>query len=118
MKVPIQITFHGVPHSDPLSRYVEKRAEKLDSLCDRITSCRVAIESPHTSHTHGNRFRVRIDLVIPGRELVVDHAREASEDAYSAVDSAFDDMKRRLRDALETQRDKQRAQPGITDRRA
>jgi ribosome-associated translation inhibitor RaiA len=78
---------------------VRRRAAKLLTFAPRITGCHVAIESPHHHHRHGRHYRVRVDLVIPGAELVVGNApdaRDSDENAYSAIDRAFDRMARRL----------------------
>jgi hypothetical protein len=34
-------------------------------------SCRVAVERQHRRHHQGNLFRVRLDITVPGREIVV-----------------------------------------------
>jgi hypothetical protein len=34
-------------------------------LCDYITSCRAAVESPQQHQQWGQAFRVRIDLKVP-----------------------------------------------------
>jgi len=76
---------------------VEKRAAKLDTFFDRIVKCHVVIESPHRHSKHGQRFHVRIDLHVPGKELVVSRTpEEAREDARAAVDDAFGDAERLL----------------------
>jgi putative sigma-54 modulation protein len=93
---PVQITFHGIQHSDALTDYVHKKSEKL-SLREH-GHCRVAIEQPHKSSHSGNAVRVRIDL----GALIVD--RQAEADAYAAVDAAFDDAERALREAARRER--------------
>jgi cold shock CspA family protein len=45
---------------------------------------------------------VRIDLTVPGHELVVD--RVENEDVHVALRDAFDDMKRRLEDVVRQRR--------------
>jgi ribosomal subunit interface protein len=100
VELPLQITFRDMPPSDALADHVKKRVSKLDRLCERITACRVAIEAPHRHHKHGKRYHVRIDIVVPGSELVVarDPAENPSlEDAHAAVDAAFDDAARQVR---------------------
>src|SRR5262249_15455566 len=36
MKLPLQITFHGLSHSEPIADYASKRARKLDTFFERI----------------------------------------------------------------------------------
>ncbi|HZU85404.1 MAG TPA: HPF/RaiA family ribosome-associated protein [Polyangiaceae bacterium] len=107
MQAPIQITFHGVQHSDAIEEYVRKRADKLDTLDPRVVACRVALELPHRHAHHGEHYRVRIDIRVPGGEVVVERVPEgdrAYEDVYAAIDAAFDDASRRLQDFVRRQR--------------
>jgi hypothetical protein len=39
----------------------------------RIMACRVAVESPHRHHRLGSQFHIRIDLIVPGGEIVTKH---------------------------------------------
>lgn len=101
MQVPIQITFHGVPHSDALETYVRQHAAKLETFFARIIGCRVAIEAPHQSAHSGRHYRVRIDLTVPNEEIAVARVpdeNDTTEDAYAATDRAFDEAARRLQD--------------------
>lgn len=107
MELPIQVTFRGIPPSDAIDAYVRDRAAKLETFSTRITGCRVAVESPHQHQQTGRPYHVHIDLTVPGAELVVNHAPEedpVTQDAYSAIDQAFDQMSRRLQDHLRRQR--------------
>jgi ribosomal subunit interface protein len=103
----VQITFRDIPHSDALEAYVRERATKLDTFSTRITGCHVAIEAPHRHQQTGRHYRVRIDLIVPGGEVVVSHAPDedtTNEDAYAAIDEAFDRLGRRLEDHVRRQR--------------
>jgi cold shock CspA family protein/ribosome-associated translation inhibitor RaiA len=107
MKLPIQITFRNMPSSASVTQDVEEKAAKLDDFYDGIMSCRVAIESLMRRHHRGNVYRVRLDLTVPGEELVSDSAtREdhAHEDVYVAIRDAFDDMRRIIQDFARKQR--------------
>jgi ribosomal subunit interface protein len=98
MQSPVQITFRDISPSSALSAHVEKRAAKLETFFDRITKCHVVVEAPHSRHhKQGKRFHVRIDLHVPGTELVVTkNPAEAKEDVYAAIDDAFGDAERAL----------------------
>ncbi|MGA7123284.1 MAG: ribosome-associated translation inhibitor RaiA [Polyangiaceae bacterium] len=107
MQLPLQITFHGVEHSDAVEQYVRSRADKLETFAPRITSCRVAVEMPHKRSQHGEHYRVRVDITVPGGEVVVERVPGADhtyEDVYAAIDAAFDDAARRLQDFVRRQR--------------
>ncbi len=43
MQIPLQITFHGIDHSDAVETRIREKVAKLELLFDRITSCRVVI---------------------------------------------------------------------------
>jgi cold shock CspA family protein len=70
-------------------------------------SCRVVIDRPHLHHAEGNLHQIRIDLKIPGHELVV--KREPSQHTdYKNIDimirDAFDEMRRQLEDQVQRRR--------------
>ncbi len=107
MPVPVHITFRGVPFSEAIEGYVRKHTEKLETFGPRVTGCYVTVEAPHQHRKSGRHFRVRIDLTVPGGELVVGRAPDedlTNEDAYAAVNQAFDRMQRRLEDYVRRQR--------------
>lgn len=107
MSVPLQITYRGFDTSDAVSQLIKERTDKLESVCDRITRCHVTVDAPHRHHVHGNHYRVHIDLVVPGLELVADRdvvANPLHEDLYAAIGDAFDAMKRRLLAAQQRRR--------------
>jgi ribosomal subunit interface protein len=107
MQLPLQITFHGVQHSDAIEQYVRERAEKLETFDGRITGCRIAIEQPHRHSQHGEHFRIRIDITRPGAEVVSERVpgdEQTYSDVYAAIDAAFDDAGRRLKDFVQRQR--------------
>jgi ribosome-associated translation inhibitor RaiA len=102
MDKPLQITFHNLPHSDALEEDVRGRVAKLEELFDRITGARVVIDSPHRNQAKGKTYAVRIEIALPGRELVV--SREPVADLQRAMTAAFETVKRRLRGHAERSR--------------
>lgn len=99
MQHPVQITFHGVSHSDAADALIRERAAKLEHYFDRMTSCRVVVSMPHRHHVHGASYHVQIDMGVPGHELVVGHEPRTGEnnrDLYAAIDAAFALAERRL----------------------
>jgi prolyl-tRNA editing enzyme YbaK/EbsC (Cys-tRNA(Pro) deacylase)/cold shock CspA family protein/ribosome-associated translation inhibitor RaiA len=71
MILPIQIEFRNMHSSSAVEQWIRKRAAKLDRFFDRIIACRVLVEIPHLRHRSGSAYLVRIDLTVPGREMVV-----------------------------------------------
>jgi len=71
MTLALQVTFRNMKHSTEVEDWVRAEAEKLETFCHRIIGCHVAIEVPHRHHKKGKPLRVRIDLTLPGSEIVV-----------------------------------------------
>jgi len=94
MKTPLQITFRDMPHSDALDAHIRDKAHKLEQVFADIVSYRVVVEQPARHQQQGKPFNVRIDLGVPGSEIVVD--RQQNEDVYVALRDAFDAAKRQL----------------------
>jgi len=107
MQVPLQITFRHMHSSDAAAARIRERTAELERVFDRITSCRVVVECRHPRHQQGNLFRVRVDLKVPGRELVVGRdpaAHQAHEDVYVAIRDTFDAARRLLEDHVRERR--------------
>ena len=102
MEVTLQITTRDIPHSEALETHIREKAEKLGKFYPHIMSCRIVVELPHKHHHQGRLFDVRIDMTVPGGELVIN--RVANEDVYVAVRDAFDAAKRQLEDYARRQR--------------
>jgi cold shock CspA family protein len=122
---PLQITFRNMPRSAAIEESIREKAEKLESYSDRILGCHVVVEAPHRHHHKGKAYLVRIDLTVPGGELVINRARKrlnpaklrdpelagqdfaeshepskhaAHEDLYVTIRDAFDSAARKLQD--------------------
>jgi cold shock CspA family protein/ribosome-associated translation inhibitor RaiA len=107
MQSPLQVSFRNMPPSPAVEADIREKAAKLEEFYDRITSVRVVVETPHRQHRTGKLFHVRIDVRVPGRELVVKREPEkhhAHEDAHVAVRDAFDAAKRQLEDYVREMR--------------
>lgn len=107
MPLPLQITFRHMDSSPALEARIRARAEELERAFDRLLSCHVVVECRHPRRHQGNLFQVRVDLKLPGREIVVGYdpgANHAHEDPHVAVRDAFDAVRRRLEDHARTSR--------------
>jgi len=71
MQVPLQITFRNMESSPLAEQWVRAAADKLENLYGRIMGCRVAVEVPHRHRRKGSAYHVRIDLTLPGGEIVI-----------------------------------------------
>lgn len=102
MQVPLQITVRDVQHSEALEARIREKAAKLESFHPRIMSCRVTVEESHKHRNQGRHFQVRVDVRVPGREIIAN--RDHDEDPYVALREAFDAAKRQLEELARTQR--------------
>jgi ribosomal subunit interface protein len=110
-QLPVQITFHNLDHSDAVEAKVREKLDKLCQFHPAIMSCRVAVEQLHRHHQQGNHFHVRVDLKLPGHELVAGREPDlnhAYTDVYVALRDAFDALKRQLMDLVRQQQDQVR----------
>lgn len=133
MEIPLKVTFRNMPPSKAVEDNVREKAAKLDSLYDRIMRCQVTVEAPHRHHHKGKAYHVRIDLTVPGGELVINRAPQrletargasveaslpelaenhapskhaAHEDVYVAIRDAFNAAGRKLQDYARRRRGK------------
>jgi ribosomal subunit interface protein len=107
MQLTPEITFRGLASTPAIENKVRERVARLDRYYSRIMGCRVMIESLHRHLHKGKLYHARIDLTVPGSELVVSRdpeGHQAHEDAYVAIRDAFDAMERRLEDFARRQR--------------
>jgi hypothetical protein len=71
MDVRLQITFRNLAPSPIVEEWIGVEAAKLETFYRRPMACRVAVEVPHRHHKNGSPYHIRIDLSVPGGELVV-----------------------------------------------
>lgn len=99
MILPVQVAFHNLPPSDEIEEKVRTEAGKLDEFFDRIMSCRVVVDVPHRHHRDGSFYQVRINLKVPGREIVINREpsrRDDCRDIDIVIRDAFDEARRQL----------------------
>jgi len=105
--------------------WIQEEAAKLDEFYNRIMACRVVVELPSRHRKWGSLYHVRIDLTVPGKELVVkrqpslhstiqqtDEPKTAKhlevqaphKEPRQAIDDAFKEMARQLQDYARRQR--------------
>jgi cold shock CspA family protein len=134
MQSPLQITFRNLAPSATIEEWVRTEADKLDGLYNRVMRCRVAIEVPHRHHRKGSPYHIRIDLTVPGEEIVVKRepslshrARQLGEteikkrlevktphkNLRSAINDAFKAAGRRLQDYARRQRGDIKSHPSL-----
>jgi cold shock CspA family protein len=92
IKMPLQITFKNMAPSEVIEAHIREAALKLDSFYDEIMGCRVLVETPHQHHRKGKQYHVRIDLTVPGGELVIKRAPRRITDKPLRYQNAPDDV--------------------------
>jgi cold shock CspA family protein len=134
MQSPLQITFRNVTSSETIEEWIRAEADKLDSFYNRVMGCRVAIEKPHRHHRNGSLYHIRIDLIVPGEEIVIKRepslshrARQLGETGIKkhlevktphknlrlAINDAFRAVGRRLQDYARRQRGDVKSHPPL-----
>ncbi len=101
MSIPVQITYHGLEPTEAIDSRIHDEVEKLQRFFEHITSMRVTVEAPHAHHHKGKLYAARIDVSVPGREIVVSrdhHDKHEHEDLYVAIRDAFAAARRQLED--------------------
>ena len=107
MTVPLQITVRDMPHSEAIDQAIRNKADKLSRFFDRITSCRVLVETAHRHQHQGRRYQVRIDITVPGGEIAITRdpsGNNSHEDVYVAIRDAFDSARRQLQEFVRRER--------------
>jgi ribosome-associated translation inhibitor RaiA len=117
MNIPTTIAFEGVPESDAVQQAVRRHAGDLERFYDRITSCHVAIAKPNRRRHKGDLYCVRIDVTVPGREIIVNREHglaHGHEDVFIALRDAFNAARRQLEDHVRMMRGQVKAHPAAT----
>jgi cold shock CspA family protein len=67
------VTLRDVRARELANKLVRDEIEKICTFFPRIMACRVMVESPHRHHILGSQYKIRIDLTMPGGEIVITH---------------------------------------------
>jgi ribosomal subunit interface protein len=89
-------------HSPALDARIRELCGKLENFHPKITSCHVVLDEIDRHKAKGNLFEVRLDIHVPGREIVA--SKQQHQDAYAAVTEAFHVMERQLEEDIRKQR--------------
>ncbi|GGF62392.1 hypothetical protein GCM10011332_15300 [Terasakiella brassicae] len=107
MQSPLQIVFRDVDHSDAVEARIREKVEMLEKHSDKIVSCRVTVSAPHKSQTKGKLYDIRLDISMPGEEIVVNKNHKddhAHEDVYVTIRDAFDAARRQIKEWVQRNR--------------
>ena len=95
MKLPLQILFHGLDKSPALEAAIAAKAAGLERFDQGLIRCRVTVEQDGRHQHQGREVSVKVDVSVPGQEIVVTRKHE---DAHLAVNEAFEALRRLLKD--------------------
>ncbi len=101
MQEPLRIAFRNMEPPIGAEEDIRARAADLERFFDGIVACSVVVEARHRHHRQGRLYHVRIDLVVPAREIVVRREpseHHAHEELHVAIRDAFDAARRQLQD--------------------
>jgi ribosomal subunit interface protein len=107
MRVPLQISFRNLTPSEAVETRIRDKAAELERFSPRIISCRVIVEALHRHHRKGRLYHVRVEVRVPGGDLVVSRERQLAhehQDVYVAIRDAFDATARKLEDFVRRRR--------------
>ncbi len=115
MQVPLEIFYREVEKSEAIESLIREKAAKLELICDHITSCRIAVERPHSFVKKGNPFRFRIDITVPpGHEIVVTREpgdSDKHDKLPKIIREAFGAAKKQLQGLVRKQRQQVKSHP-------
>ncbi len=138
MQSQLQITFRNMKPLKEAEAWIREAAAKLENLYSQIMGCRVELQVPHRHHKKGSLYHVRIDLTLPGGEIVVkrepslssrarqldegeihkgSEVRSAHKDLQLVINDAFKAAGRRLQDYARRQRGDVKSRAPLTEAR-
>jgi cold shock CspA family protein len=79
MQVPPEIALSGVEMTPFIDKLITDGISKLEQVCNYIISTRIALEFDQKRHLTGNAYRMRIDIRVPGQEIVVKRSSKANK---------------------------------------
>jgi ribosome-associated translation inhibitor RaiA len=101
MNQPFELRQKNIALPPAMVESIQARAEKLGRFSRRIQSCTVTVEGSGKHHRQGSYY-VRIELVVPGSELLVRKHSEANLEL--ALRGAFHAIGRKLEDRVRKSR--------------
>ncbi len=115
MQLPLEISYRNVNKTEALESLIHEKTEKLEQVCDYMTSCRVAVEEIQKHQRSGNPFRVRVDITVPPGHEIVAKKEPGEEEMHkqlpTVIRDTFDAARRQLQELVERQREEVKSHP-------
>lgn len=99
MRKPLQITFQDLPVDARAWALIEEKVAKLEMISPDLQGVRVVVNAPHQRHRARNQYSVRVEMTVPGRELIrsrVHGDHPATQNLFVAIREAFRAAERQL----------------------
>lgn len=107
MQKPLEVSYRNLEGSPAIEQHIHARVQHLERLAPNLIGCKVMIEAPHRQHHQGKIYHVRVQVTLPGHEVVASRdpaEHHAHEDLYVALRDAFDAAERQVQDVLRRMR--------------
>jgi cold shock CspA family protein/ribosome-associated translation inhibitor RaiA len=112
MQIEPEIALRHVELNEVAEELIREGISDLDKAYDGLTSCHLMVEMPEGRDRAGNLYHVRIDLRMPGHEIVIRRTpavHHLHEDLTQALGEAFDQAQRELVEFARQQRGDEKA---------
>ena len=103
MQIPVEIAFHNIEKSDWAEDAIRDHVSRLESIYDRLITCRVRVDQRARNTSNTIPPVVRIEMSVPGhQDIVVAHEPDRLQrklqapDLHNAINEAFRIAERRL----------------------
>lgn len=96
MQVPPEIAFRQLDATDEFKELILEKIDDLEEVYPRLVSCRIMVADETPGQHSGKNIRVRIEMGIPGRHVVVDEDNSEGSTVRS--------VEQTIRDAFSTGR--------------
>lgn len=103
MQKPLEVSYRNLEGSPAIEQHIQARVQHLERLAPNLIGCKVMVEAPHRQHHQGKIYHVRVQVTLPGHEVVASRdpaEHHAHEDLYVALRDAFDAAERQVQDVL------------------
>lgn len=108
MDVPLTVSLQDVPNREAIESLIRDRVDKLEQFYPHLIGCDVAVEKPNKAQSHGNPWRVRVNLSVPNKPVLAVKTEPSKGDLHTDLETqirnVFDSAERRLEGTKEMQR--------------
>jgi hypothetical protein len=106
MRVPVDITFRGIPTSIALQATIERWADRLRWMEPTLRRCSVVVRRTGGRSRRTGTFEVHLEVALAEHQIIVDREpiiRAEPDDPFVAVDDAFRAARSQLPDRTNAQ---------------